>query len=295
MTQTARPKTLSARLIQMTGRGVTHIILVILGLVWLVPSLGLFITSWRSRADIAASGWWTALLEWRYTTGNYVEVLSSRDLPPPGFADNFINSFIITIPSTILPILIAAWAAYAFAWMKFRGRDTLYLLVVALLVVPLQTTWVPVLRIFNLFGLTGSFVGIWLAHTAYGTPFAIFLLRNFFAELPKELLESAKVDGCSHLGIFFRIVVPLSVPAIASLAIFQFVWVWNDLMNALIYLQDPAKYPLTVGIQNLLGQYGSEWDLLAAGAFITMSVPLLVFFTLQRYFVQGITAGAVKG
>lgn len=295
MTQTARPKTLSARLIQMTGRGVTHIILVILGLVWLVPSLGLFITSWRSRADIAASGWWTALLEWRYTTGNYVEVLSSRDLPPPGFADNFINSFIITIPSTILPILIAAWAAYAFAWMKFRGRDTLYLLVVALLVVPLQTTWVPVLRIFNLFGLTGSFVGIWLAHTAYGTPFAIFLLRNFFAELPKELLESAKVDGSSHLGIFFRIVVPLSVPAIASLAIFQFVWVWNDLMNALIYLQDPAKYPLTVGIQNLLGQYGSEWDLLAAGAFITMSVPLLVFFTLQRYFVRGITAGAVKG
>lgn len=295
MTQTARPKTLSARLIQMTGRGVTHIILVILGLVWLVPSLGLFITSWRSRADIAASGWWTALLEWQYTTGNYVEVFSSRDLPPPGFADNFINSFIITIPSTILPILIAAWAAYAFAWMKFRGRDTLYLLVVALLVVPLQTTWVPVLRIFNLFGLTGSFVGIWLAHTAYGTPFAIFLLRNFFAELPKELLESAKVDGSSHLGIFFRIVVPLSVPAIASLAIFQFVWVWNDLMNALIYLQDPAKYPLTVGIQNLLGQYGSEWHLLAAGAFITMSVPLLVFFTLQRYFVHGITAGAVKG
>jgi alpha-glucoside transport system permease protein len=169
------------------------------------------------------------------------------------------------------------------------------LLVIALLVVPLQTTWMPVLRIYNHLGLTGTWAGIWLAHTAYGMPFAVFLLRNFFAGLPGELLDSARVDGASEVGIFFRIAVPLSMPAIASLAIFQFVWVWNDLMNALIFLQDPTKYPLTIGIMNLLGQYGSEWHLLAAGAFITMSVPLLVFFSLQRYFVRGVTAGAIKG
>jgi alpha-glucoside transport system permease protein len=284
------PTSISARLVQLTSRGVLHVILVGLGLIWLVPSLGLFITSWRSRADIAAAGWWTALLQWKYTTGNYAEVLTAR-----GFTDNFTNSFIITIPATVLPILIGALAGYAFAWLQFRWRDALFLLVVALLVVPLQTTWVPVLRMFNVFKLTGNFVGIWLAHTAYGLPFAIFLFRNFFAELPKELFESAKIDGASDLGIFFRIVVPLSVPAIASLAIFQFVWVWNDLMNALIFLQDPGKYPLTVAIQNLLGQYGSEWHLLAAGAFVTMSMPLVVFFALQRYFVHGITAGAIKG
>lgn len=286
----AAPTTITERLVHLTSKGVIHVVLIGLGVIWLVPSLGLFLTSWRSRADIAASGWWMALLEWRYTAGNYAEVLAAR-----GFGQGFFNSFMITVPSTVIPIMIAALAAYGFAWLKFRGRDILYLLVIALLVVPLQTTWVPVLRMFRLFGLTGSFVGIWLAHTAYGLPFAIFLLRNFFAELPRDLFESAKVDGASELGIFFRIVVPLSVPAIASLAIFQFVWVWNDLMNALIFLQDPDKYPLTVKIMNLLGQYGSEWHLLAAGAFVTMSMPLLIFFSLQRYFVRGITAGAVKG
>ena len=289
-TQARRATRMTARLVQMTNRGLLHIVLVGIGLLWLVPTVGLFVTSWRSRADIAASGWWSALFQFRYTVENYSEVLEARN-----FAGSFINSFIISIPSTVLPILIGALAAYAFAWLKFRGRDALFLIVIALLVVPLQTTWVPVLQMFNLFNLTGTFQGIWLAHTAYGLPFAIFLLRNFFVGLPEELFDSAKIDGASDLGIFFRIVVPLSVPAIASLAIFQFTWVWNDLMNALIFLQDPAKYPLTRSIQNLLGQYGSEWHLLAAGAFVTMSVPLVVFFGLQRYFVRGITAGAVKG
>ena len=289
-TQARRATRMTARLVQMTNRGLLHIVLVGIGLLWLVPTVGLFVTSWRSRADIAASGWWSALFQFRYTVENYSEVLEARN-----FAGSFINSFIISIPSTVLPILIGALAAYAFAWLKFRGRDALFLIVIALLVVPLQTTWVPVLQMFNLFNLTGTFQGIWLAHTAYGLPFAIFLLRNFFVGLPEELFDSAKIDGASDLGIFFRIVVPLSVPAIASLAIFQFTWVWNDLMNALIFLQDPAKYPLTRSIQNLLGQYGSEWHLLAAGSFVTMSIPLVVFFGLQRYFVRGITAGAVKG
>ena len=288
--QTGGSLSLGARVLQMTNRGFLHAVLVGLGLLWLMPTLGLFVTSWRSRPDIAASGWWTALFEFRYTVGNYAEVLTSR-----GFGDSFINSFIISIPSTLLPITIGAFAAYALAWMRFPGRNMLYLGVIALLVVPLQMTWVPVLQMFNVFNLTGTFTGIWMAHTAYGLPFAIFLLYNFFIDLPRELFESAKIDGASDLGVFLRIVVPLSVPVIASLAIFQFTWVWNDLMNSLIYLQDPAKYPLTVAIQRLLGQYGSEWHLLSAGAFVSMMMPLIVFFALQRYFVRGITAGAVKG
>lgn len=288
--QTGNSLGFGARLLQMTNRGFLHAALVVLGLLWLMPTLGLFVTSWRSRPDIAASGWWTALFEFRYTVGNYAEVLTSR-----GFGDSFINSFIISIPATVFPIMVGAFAAYALAWMRFPGRNLLYLGVIALLVVPLQMTWVPVLQMFNVFNLTGTFAGIWMAHTAYGLPFAIFLLYNFFIDLPRELFESARIDGASDLGVFIRIVLPLSVPVIASLAIFQFTWVWNDLMNSLIYLQDPAKYPLTVAIQRLLGQYGSEWHLLSAGAFVSMMMPLLVFFALQRYFVRGITAGAVKG
>ncbi len=228
------------------------------------------------------------------TLQNYSGVLQREDLPPPGFVDNLRNSFIITIPSTILPILIASLAAYAFAWMRFPFRDLLYLMMIALLVVPLQTTWVPVLKILNGISLNGTFPGIWITHSAYGIPFAIFLLYNFFRDLPGALFESARIDGANEITIFSRIVLPLSLPAIASLAIFQFVWVWNDLMNALIFL-DRDKAPLTIGIRNLLGQYGNEWHLLAAGAFVTMIVPLVVFFAFQRYFVRGVTAGAVKG
>jgi alpha-glucoside transport system permease protein len=289
------PATLSGQLVQVVSRGVIHAILVVVAFLWLLPSVGLLVTSLRSKAASSQTGWWTALSSGGWTLDNYRDVLFSPTLPPPGFADNFVNTLIITIPATILPIAIAAAAAYAFAWMKFRGRDWIFLLIVAMLVVPLQVTWVPVLRIFNQLGLTGTFVGIWLAHTAYGLAFAIFLLRNFFADLPADLFESARIDGASETRIFLRIVVPLSLPAIASLAIFQFVWVWNDLLNAIIYLQDVNKFPLTVGIRNLLGQYGNEWQLLAAGAFVSMLVPLIVFFSLQRYFVRGITAGAVKG
>ena len=282
--------------IALTRRGPIHVLLIFLAVLWLTPSFGILITSFRSPADIATSGWWTVFDELgRLNLNNYDEVLRNSQLAPPGIAQNFVNTLIITVPSTFLPIFFAALAAYGFAWMHFPFRNTLYLTIIALLIIPLQTTWVPVLRIYNIFGLAGTWPGIWLAHTAYGTPFAIFLLYNFFADLPGEVFDSARVDGASELMIFFRIVLPLSTPALASLAIFQFVWVWNDLLNALIFLQDSKMMPLTAGIRELLGQYGSQWNLLAAGAFISMIVPLMIFFSLQRYFVHGVTAGAVKG
>jgi len=272
------------------GRALRGVLLALLALAWLAPTVGLLVTSLRPQADIAASGWWMIFAAPRFTFVNYSSVLTARH-----FFANFLNSFIITIPATILPIIIGSLAAYSFAWMHFRGRNVIFMIIVALLVLPLQETWVPVLRMHSKLGLTRTWLSIWLAHTAYGLPFAIFLLRNFFAELPKELFEASHMDGYSDLGVLSKIVLPLSVPALASLGIFQFVWVWNDLMNALVLLQDLHKFPLTVAIQNLLGSYGSEWNLLASGAFISMSVPLLVFFLLQRYFVQGLTAGAVKG
>jgi len=229
------------------------------------------------------------------TVENYVEVFTREQLAEPGFLNFFKNSFIITIPSTILTIVFAATAAYAFCWLDLPFRNAFYLLAIAMLIVPMQTTWIPVLRMLNAAGLIGTFPGIWIAHASYGTPFAIFLLYNFFRDLPGELFEAARVDGASEFGMFFRIVIPLSMPAIASLGIFQFVWIWNDLMNALIFLVDQQLFPLTVGIRQLVGQYANEWDILASGAFITMVVPLIVFFSLQRYFVRGVTAGAVKG
>ncbi len=252
---------LSKLLIELTRHGPVHFLLIFMGLLWLVPSAGLLITSFRAPTDIASSGWWTAFNEIGHLNlANYVTVLTNSSVSPPGIAVNFLNTFIITIPSTILPILVAALAAYAFVWMDFPFRNAFYLLIIALLIIPLQTTWIPVLRIFNRLGLTGTWGGIWLAHTAYATPFAIFLLYNFFAGLPKEIMDSARVDGASEIVIFFRIVIPLSVPALASLAIFQFVWVWNDLLNALIFLQDSNLLPLTAAVRKLLGTYQSEWN-----------------------------------
>ncbi|HUI73154.1 MAG TPA: carbohydrate ABC transporter permease [Spirochaetia bacterium] len=272
------------------GRVIRAVVIALIAIAWLVPTVGLLVTSFRPQSDIAASGWWRVVEVPRFTDANYARVLTAQH-----FFTNFVNSFIITIPATILPIIIGALAAYAFSWMNFRGRNVIFLTIVALLVLPLQETWIPVLRMQSALKMTGTYLSIWLAHTAYGLPFAIFLLRNFFSELPKSLFEAAHMDGYSDFGVFWKIVLPLSVPALASLGIFQFVWVWNDLMNALVLLQDLHKFPLTVAIQNLLGSYGSEWNLLASGAFISMSIPLLVFFILQRYFVQGLTAGAVKG
>jgi alpha-glucoside transport system permease protein len=274
-----------------TGQGAAHIILTIIALIWITPSLGLLITSFRTPEAVAQSGWWTALLSGQFTLDNYSQVLFSEQF---NFTQDFINSILITFPATVLTILVSAGSAYAFAWLRFPGRNVLYLMTIVLLVVPLQTTWVPVLQLFNWLGVTGTWIAIWLAHTAYGASFAIFLLRNFFAELPKDVFDMARVDGASEVRIFFRILLPMSLPAIASLGIFQFVWVWNDLMNALIFLQDQSRYPLTVGIRDLLSQYGSEWHLLAAGTWVAMFLPILIFLLLRQQFVRGVTAGSVK-
>ncbi len=268
-----------------------HVVIIIIALVWMTPSFGLLVSSFRPPTEVASTGWWTAFqTPFQFTLDNYSAVLTQNRM-----GQSFLNSLIISIPGTVIPILVASFAAFAFAWMKFRGRDILFMFMVALIVVPIQMTLIPVLRLLADTGLVATFPGIWLAHTAYGLPFAIFLLRNFFAALPKELLESAYLDGASNLRVFFRLVLPLSVPAIASLAIFQFLWVWNDLLVALVYLQDPSKAPMTLTINNLVSSFGTQWQLLTAAAFISMMLPLVLFFALQRYFVEGITAGAVKG
>jgi alpha-glucoside transport system permease protein len=268
-----------------------HIIIIVIALLWMTPAFGLLVSSFRPSTEIASTGWWTAFeTPFKFTLDNYSSVLSQN-----GMARSFLNSLIISVPGTVIPILVAGFAAFAFAWMKFRGRDVIFMFVVALLVVPVQMTLIPVLRLLANTHLVGTFPGIWIAHTAYGLPFAIFLLRNFFADLPKELLESAYLDGASNMRVFFRLILPLSVPALASLAIFQFLWVWNDLLVALVYLQDPSKAPMTVTINNLVSSFGTQWQLLTAAAFISMVLPLVIFIALQRYFVEGITAGAVKG
>ena len=281
-----------------------HVALIGLAIIWSIPTIALLISSFRTPQDIAASGWWNAFrLPLDFTASNYQSVLDQR-----GMGRAFTNSIIITVPVTVLVLLIASFAAYAFAWMRFPFRNTIFLVMVGLLVVPLQMTLIPVLRLYvtlttnaqmpvlggNLFGVS-SFTGIWLAHTAYGLPFAVYLLRNFFGSLPKDLIESAYLDGASDIGVFFRIVLPLSVPALGALAIFQFLWVWNDLLVALTLLGNPALYPMTVNITNLVSSFGSNYQVLTAAAFVSMFVPLLIFFALQRYFVQGILAGAVKG
>ncbi len=271
-----------------------HIAILLIAFTWTLPIVGLLISSFRQRDDMLETGWWTILQQpyelTQYHLGNYQEVIQSQ-----GMGQAFLNSLTISIPATVIPIAIAAFAAYAFAWMKFPGRQLLFIIVVCLLVVPLQTTLIPILRVYRDLGLSNSFLGIWLAHTGYGLPLGIYLLRNYIGSLPRDLIEAAEVDGASHLKIFTRLIVPLSMPAIASFAVFQFLWVWNDLLVALIYLGGTADVaPVTIQLTNMVGSRGQDWHLLTAGAFITMTVPLMVFFGLQRYFVRGILAGSVK-
>ena len=293
-----RPTTLAARIVEVLGRTPVHIALVALAVIWLVPTIGLAITSFRPRPDIAATGWWTALLEWDFTVKNYDLVLNANKM-----GSSFLNSVLIAIPSTLLPLFLGALAAFAFSWIRFPFRDTLFLILVALMVVPIQSALVPILVEFQDIGrfvsgrrdlITGTYAGLWIAHTVFALPFCIFLLRNFFITLPRDLIEAARVDGASNWMIFYRVVMPLSVPALASFGIFQFLWVWNDFLMALIFVQDPELRPMPVRISELLSTYGSEWHLLSAAAFLLMIVPLIVFFSLQRYFVQGLLAGSVK-
>lgn len=283
---------------------VLHIAVIGLTIGWLVPTVGLLVSSFRPFAGQATTGWWTFFSNpTEFTISNYTSVLEQSNL-----GQAFFNSFMIAIPATVIPVAIGAFAAYAFAWMKFPGRNWIFLALVGLLAVPLQLTFIPVLTFYvqNLHWTTDNlestgipglpWVPLWLAHTGYGLPFAIYLLANFFRALPSDLFESAEIDGAGTLTVFFRIVLPLSVPALASLVIFQFLWVWNDLLVALIYIGGaPEVAPLTVNLANLTTSLGQGTNLLTSAAFFSMIVPLIVFLTLQRYFVRGILAGSVKG
>ncbi len=276
--------------------GAVRIVLIAIGFLWTLPSFGLLISSFRPEDDIKQNGWWTvfqnpAEFTQQLTLENYERVLGGE-----GMLDAFLNSLAVSIPATVIPITIAAFAAYAFAWMEFPGRKFLFVLVVALLVVPLQMSLIPVLRIYTDLNLNGTYLAVWLAHTGFGMPLAVYLLFNYISTLPKELMESSALDGASHFTAFVRLVLPLSVPAIAALAIFQFLWVWNDLLVALVFLGGtPDVAVVTQKLQELVGSRGQDWHLLTAGAFITMTLPLIVFFSLQRYFVRGLLAGSVKG
>ncbi len=279
----------SARILRSLNRTPIHIFLGIVAVIWLAPTIGLLVTSFRPRTDIQSSGWWDILSTLRFTAINYESVLNAQ-----GMSRAFLNSVIISVPSTLLPLLICSLAAYAFSWLRFPFRDTLFLIVVALMMVPVQVGFLPLLQLFRPFQLTQGFIGIWLAHTAFALPFGIFLLRNFFITLPRDLIEAARIDGSSSIGVFRTIVLPLSVPALAAYGIFQFLWVWNDLLMSLIFISKNENYPMTIQVTTLLGTYGTEWNLLAAAAFLLMFLPLVVFFSLQRYFVQGLLAGSVK-
>ena len=288
----SRPQTPAGRVVAMLNRSVIHVFLGLIGVIWLVPTIGLLVTSFRPRSDIQSTGWWD-ITNLHVTIDNYRQVLEAQ-----GMLQAFVNTVFIAVPSTLLPLLICSLAAYAFSWIRFPFRDTLFLIVIAFLLVPVQVAFIPLLTMFRDvipdLQLTRNYGGVWLAHTAFALPFGIFLLRNFFITLPPDMIEAARMDGAGDAKIFRQIIIPVSVPAIAAYGIFQFLWVWNDLLMALVFVQDSSKFPMTRAIQNLLSQYGTEWHLLAAGAFLLMIVPLAVFFSLQRYFVQGLLAGSIK-
>ena len=287
-TDAAVEEPLSSRIVRVLGRTPVYIVLVLIGLLWLVPTLGLFFTSLLEPAQIGRSGWWEIFSEPSIATlENYRQV----------FDNDAITSAIwttlwVSLGATFLPIACASLAAYAFAWLEFPGRDWLFLIVVALLVVPIQMALIPIFSLYNDLGLFDTILGLVLFHTAFGLPFAIFLLRNFFIGIPRDLLEAARIDGASEFRIFFRVILPLGLPAIASLAIFQFLWVWNDLLVALTFARDTQ--PITVAIFSQMRQFSANIELIAPAAFISLAIPLVVFFAFQRYFVQGLLAGSVK-
>ncbi|MCS0602563.1 carbohydrate ABC transporter permease [Streptomyces sp. LP11] len=287
---TARAReSLGARIAGRLGGGLVRVFLILVGLFWLVPTIGLLISSLRAPEDMSASGWWTALTKpSQLTVDSYQKLLENGDI-----THSLLNTVLITVPATVLVVVIGALAGYAFAWMEFPGRDWWFLGVVSLLVVPVQVALIPIAELFGKIGLFGSILGVILFHTGFGLPFAVFLLRNFFAEIPRELLEAARLDGAGELRLFARVVMPLGGPAIASLGIFQFLWVWNDMLVALVFTKSGTQ-PITVALQTQVRQFGNNIDVLAPGAFLSMVIPLAVFFAFQRQFVSGVMAGAVK-
>jgi alpha-glucoside transport system permease protein len=288
----SRPRTYArADVARIARRFPLHLTVWIVMAIWLIPTVGLIVNSFRSVQEMGQSGWWTTLFPPHgLTLDSYERVLST-----PNVATSLVNSLLITIPATVIQVTIATMAGYGFAWMKFRGRDFFFLVIVGLMVVPIQMTLIPVLRLFAATGLAGSFVAVWLAHTGYGLPFQVYLLRNAIGGLPREVFESAEIDGASHVQRFWQIAVPMSVPAIASLVIFVFIGVWNDLLVALTFMGSSPNRPLTVVITGLVTSLGGGWQFLTAAAVLQMALPLAVFLFLQRYFVRGISSGAVKG
>ncbi|MDN5766422.1 MAG: carbohydrate ABC transporter permease [Humibacillus sp.] len=268
--------------------------MVVLALLWTIPTVGLLVTSFRSRDDAATSGWWTALLNpfsQSWTTSNYEGVWNGQD-----FGAAFLNSIVIAIPATIIPIMFAAFAAYAFTFMNFPLKELFFLLIIAVMVVPIQVAFQPMLDFLgpNGLGISGQYMAVWLLHTGFGMPLCIYMLRNYMSTLPRTIIESAKIDGCSHYQTFWRLVAPMSMPAIAAFATLQFLWVWNDLLIAKLFLNS-ENVTVIVALQKLLGTQGQGQELLTAGAFISIIVPMIVFFSLQRFMVRGMTSGAVKG
>lgn len=277
------------RIVRVFSSGVVNVVLIAVAVFWLVPTVGLMLLSLRSSGDNASSGWWTVFTApAQLTLENYANLLEN-----PTITGSLWNTIMIAVPATALVVVVGALAGYAFAWMEFPGRDWLLVVIIVLLAVPIQVALIPLARLFGTLGIFGSIVGVVLFHTGFGLPFAIFLLRNFFTQIPSELLEAARIDGAGDLRIFMTVVLPLGGPAIASLAIFQFLWTWNDMLVSLIFT-DSQTQPLTVAIQSQLRQFGANIDVLSAGAFLSMIVPLIVFFAFQRYFVQALLAGSQK-
>jgi alpha-glucoside transport system permease protein len=282
-------RSLGARIAEGVSGGLLRVFLIVVALFWLVPTIGLLLASLRKPADMSASGWWTVFSKpSQLTFESYQKLLENSDI-----TSSLLNTVMITVPATVLVVVIGSLAGYAFAWMEFPGRDWWFLGVVGLLVVPVQVALIPIAELFGKIGLFGTVFGVVLFHTGFGLPFAVFLLRNFFAEIPRELLEAARLDGAGELRLFARVVLPLGGPAIASLGIFQFLWVWNDMLVALVFTKSGTQ-PITVALQTQVRQFGNNIDVLAPGAFISMVIPLAVFFAFQRQFVSGVMAGAVK-
>ena len=268
-----------------------HLVIIIFIAIWVVPTFGLVINSFRSVGDMNAAGWWTTLFPPHgFSFASYSQVLATE-----GVGTSIINSILITVPATVIQLAIATMGAYAFAWMKFPGKNIFFIVIVGLMVVPIQMTLIPVLQLFKATGLAGTFIAVWLAHSGYGLPFEVFLLRNYLGGLPREVFESAEVDGAGHAIRFLRIAVPMTIPAIASLTIFVFLGVWNDLLVSLTFLSSSPNRPFTVVITQLVTSIGGGWQFLTAAAVLQMILPLAVFIALQRYFVRGVTAGSVKG